>query len=64
METAMSPEACPDHDGAQPSAPRTARAGTVRLADLLGPMRKLVIDHDGELYSLRLTSRGRLILTK
>lgn len=60
----MSPEACPDHDGAPPPAPRTARAGAVRLADLLGPMRKLVIDHDGELYSLRLTSRGRLILTK
>lgn len=36
----------------------------VRSADLLGAARILMIEHCGEVYCLRQTSRGKLILTK
>lgn len=32
--------------------------------DLLGDAREVIIEHDGELYRLRCTSKGKLILTK
>jgi len=32
--------------------------------DLLGDSREVVIEHDGDLYRLRCTSKGKLILTK
>ena len=31
---------------------------------LLGPRGEALLDHQGEIYRLRTTSRGRLILTK
>lgn len=36
----------------------------VSSAELLGQQRELVIDHAGEVYHLRATSKGKLILTK
>lgn len=41
------------------SGPRTISSGV-----LLGGERELRIEHAGELYSLRQTSKGKLILTK
>jgi hemin uptake protein HemP len=40
------------------------RTRTVRARDLLGPDRILRIEHDGQLYTLRITRNERLILTK
>lgn len=36
----------------------------VSSRDLFGAMREVVIDHVGEEYRLRITSQGKLILTK
>ncbi|HZR35621.1 MAG TPA: hemin uptake protein HemP [Nevskia sp.] len=54
-----------------PPDPRADRhpppAGAARRLDsraLLGEERELLIDHHGELYRLRLTRAGKLILTK
>lgn len=32
--------------------------------ELLGESREVIIEHDGDLYRLRCTSKGKLILTK
>jgi len=37
---------------------------TVRARDLLGKDRLLRIEHEGQLYTLRITRNERLILTK
>lgn len=37
---------------------------TVRARDLLGPDRILRIEHEGQVYTLRITRNERLILTK
>ncbi|MEO0728790.1 MAG: hemin uptake protein HemP [Pseudomonadota bacterium] len=34
------------------------------LGDLLGSYDRLLIEHDGSIYQLRITARRRLILTK
>jgi hemin uptake protein HemP len=50
-----------------PARPRTAeRTGCRRLqsADLMGPDTEIEIQHGDALYRLRLTSLGKLILTK
>jgi hemin uptake protein HemP len=49
-----------------PAAASPAEAGTRRLssAELLGSARELQISHGDALYRLRLTSLGKLILTK
>lgn len=36
----------------------------VRSCELFGASRELTIEHNGEIYSLRQTSKGKLILTK
>jgi len=43
----------------------SASAGLKRVSSqsLLGPLRELVIDHNGREYRLRLTQNGKLILT-
>ena len=45
---------------------RTARGEirTVSALDLLGPAGVVHIEHEGEVYTLRRTRLGRLILTK
>ena len=46
--------------------PNSAQSPVKRVAvrDLLGGGREAVLLHDGDEYSLRLTSNGKLILTK
>ena len=46
---------------AAPLKPATRR---IRSQDLLQGRREIEIDHDGALYRLRETSRGKLIMTK
>lgn len=45
----------------------TPRAGAVRIVrsgDLFQNAKEIIIDHDGDHYRLRSTSKGKLILTK
>jgi hemin uptake protein HemP len=50
--------------------PRTAAPGKdvqrrqIRSTDLFGDRREVLIEHAGEFYLLRQTSKGKLILTK
>ena len=49
------------------SSDATSRSNAKRLirsSDLLHDKREVLIEHAGELYSLRHTSKGKLILTK
>ena len=47
-------------------APKLDASTKRRLSsdELLGGQRELVIEHSGEEYRLRITSKGKLILTK
>lgn len=45
-------------------AARPLAAPRVRCIDLLRGARELVIEHAGEEYRLRITGKGKLILTK
>ena len=49
---------------AAPPAPATPAPATIDVRALLGGAREIVLMLDGEAYRLRLTSRGKLILTK
>ena len=50
---------------APPPAPNAeTRVRRVTSADLIGDARELRIEHAGEEYRLRITSKGWLILTK
>ncbi|HEY9539452.1 MAG TPA: hemin uptake protein HemP [Kiloniellaceae bacterium] len=44
--------------------PRKAAARRLLSRDLLGGAQEVVIEHDGDFYRLRCTSKGKLILTK
>jgi hemin uptake protein HemP len=44
--------------------PSTGTARQVSARELLGSARTLQIEHNGEIYTLRLTRNDRLILTK
>jgi len=37
---------------------------TITTAELFGTLREIIILHDGKEYRLRITSNGKLILTK
>jgi hemin uptake protein HemP len=52
-------DAAPSRDGADPSSRRI-----VKSSELLAGRSELNIEHNGELYLLRRTSNGKLILTK
>ena len=41
-----------------------AQRQQIRSEELFGGQREILIEHAGELYSLRQTSKGKLILTK
>ena len=43
---------------------RHDREAAISSRDLLAGRRKLIIDHEGEIYRLSLTRQGKLILTK
>ncbi|WP_082680026.1 hemin uptake protein HemP [Paucibacter sp. KCTC 42545] len=44
--------------------PATASTRRISSSELMGNLRELEIEHSGSLYRLRLTSLGKLILTK
>jgi hemin uptake protein HemP len=46
-----------------PRMPRT-KPRRITTVELIGDARELVIEHAGEEYRLRITSNGKLILTK
>lgn len=46
------------------ASPAQPGGRSVSSTELLGAGRELTIEHNGEIYSLRLTSKGKLILTK
>jgi hemin uptake protein HemP len=49
-------------------APRPAEVSTavprLRSVELFGPHKEILIEHQAQLYRLRLTALGKLILTK
>lgn len=49
---------------ATPAEPSSSKPRVVRSSELLGETGLVHIEHDGEIYSLRRTRNGRLILTK
>jgi hemin uptake protein HemP len=66
MKTSTSP-ARPGYDGDPSDLDRPVvrqGVGRVRSEKLLGTLRELEIEHGAELYRLRVTSTGKLILTK
>ena len=50
--------------GAQQPAPAALPPLVLSSEELFQGRRELMIEHGGEMYRLRITSRGRLILTK
>lgn len=63
MGEAASRQDAPPQRPRPDAAPRAA-SRVVTSAELLGQARELFIRHAGELYVLRQTSKGKLILTK
>jgi len=63
----MTDEMIPDtSEGAEGGLPDVARSG-LRIVDssmLFGADTEVLIRHEGELYRIRITRRGRLILQK
>lgn len=53
----------PENDPASAET-ETGGALTISSQDLLQGRRELWIEHEGQLYRLRVTSRGKLYLTK
>jgi len=51
-------------DGMQAKPPKPKPIRKIALGDLLDGHREAVLLHDGAEYRLRLTSNGKLILTK
>jgi hemin uptake protein HemP len=47
-----------------PREARLARQGVIESADLFAERNEVQIHHDGEVYRLRLTKNGKLILNK
>lgn len=53
-----------DQTGADKSARSALTPTRITAADLFGEHREITIDHQGQIYRLRITSNGKLILTK
>jgi len=51
-------------DVESPAVPNLPQRRRIRSDDLFSGEREVMIEHAGELYSLRQTSKGKLILTK
>lgn len=73
MDTPFTPNASPPPARTEPAAPARPHTDTPQSSpaprrlhsrDLLGHGRELEIEHAGQLYRLRLTQLGKLILTK
>lgn len=50
--------------GQRPAPSSRTPPGRIASAELLGQAQELIICHAGEDYRLRITSKGKLILTK
>jgi hemin uptake protein HemP len=48
-------------DPAAPTAPETR---LIRVSDLMQDNKPIILEHGGESYILRITAKGKLILTK
>lgn len=48
----------------EPGRPAWPACRVLNSVDLLGPDGRLLIQHEGQLYSLQRTKAGKLILTK
>jgi hemin uptake protein HemP len=59
------PPASGSEDDPVPSPPRASPHPTIfHTEDLFGSAQEIWIEHAGEMYRLRITSRGKLLLTK
>jgi hemin uptake protein HemP len=54
----------PQPPATQPARPLPAEPRRIDSATLLGPQGEVLIDHQQQVYRLRVTSLGKLILTK
>ena len=65
MKPAPSPAAIAGQTGAPTiTAGNQSQRRQIRSIDLFSGQREVLIEHAGEFYSLRQTSKGKLILTK
>ena len=62
MDPGKSP--CPEPTETSVSAASSPDERVLSSAELFDGSREVIIDHQGELYRLRHTSKGKLILTK
>jgi hemin uptake protein HemP len=54
-----------DREGGQPPPPqKVGQPRRLKVSDLLGEERELILEHRGQDYRLRVTASGKLILTK
>jgi hemin uptake protein HemP len=54
-----------ERDLPEPLPPRTAgKLRRLKVSDLLGKEREVILEHGGQDYRLRVTANGKLILTK
>lgn len=60
----MNDSPCPNHDRDENSPHEPLPSRTIPADSLLAGQRAVWIEHNGVRYLLRLTRRGRLILTK
>jgi hemin uptake protein HemP len=63
----MSAKDNPQSRQGQPSDPASSQTPEIRqlsVADLLGGAKEAILEHEGQLYRLRITSNRKLILTK
>ena len=60
----LAPQRPPVEPGALPPPPDAPARRRISSKALLGQDREIEIEHAGQLYRLRLTSLGKLILTK
>lgn len=58
------PPGSPVPAGGPAEEARDRRVAAISARELLGPRGVVHIDHEGEIYTLRLTRNNRLILTK
>jgi hemin uptake protein HemP len=65
MKLQPSPAAVAGQKDALPSTPdKQPQRRQIRSVELFSGQREVLIEHAGEFYSLRQTSKGKLILTK